>query len=301
MFNFLNDNNAFDGILSYCQKIPNLSFEDNISEKVKELSIKAIESFIDHGASYLGGDYFGKNLADRYEYHLDEAKFRSGEARFNFSYTLKDKGQGVTTEEPRWEGSEYTSNITRYKTPQNAIQEIPVDANLVYRGMSWEGWKQIKQSGYIQSKGGYNTFDSQKNMIFFGKQPIDAFSYASGSTTPIFFRSGYLKPGVIIAVDKQGGIEGPSKDLLLSEYEFVFTEPIPISRIKHVWIIKPVKSLGEGKQEIVCDIVYEKDSDGHYTQDENGNLKMIGVENCRQGSAFPISIQFSIIEYQGKY
>lgn len=277
-------------------KLPEVRFDNvpGLTDELKYWALEGLKSYLDdYDRLYEMGD--SSNYADRYVYELvgiDEYSYR--EITFKFVYHLKDPdNKGVKAIEPRYPDSdEYTREVINYKSAKEAIQEIPVDDNLVYRGMSWEEWQVIRGRGFVQSKGGANLGGAQRGKTYFAKRPDTAYVYSAGFA-PEMFQPGVNKPGVVIAVDKQGGIEGPNQEEAVSDTEYAFIEPIPISRIKHVWIVKPVKVLGEGKIEIICEF--------DYMMDENDEKHITELKRSRRGQTFSLSPRYQLIEYQGKY
>jgi hypothetical protein len=126
-----------------------------------------------------------------------------------------------------------------YKTPKDAIAEIPVDGTLAYRGMSWEEWKLIEKSGVIQSAGSHN-FNNQAGLTFYGTRPDTGENYASGFA-PVAFKPTPTRPGVVIAVPRNL-LKNHKENPNIPTDELAHEGPLPSNKIVNVWMIVITKS-----------------------------------------------------------
>lgn len=145
-----------------------------------------------------------------------------------------------------WDGK---TGKTLYKTPKDAIAEIPADPNLAYRGMSWEEWKSIEEKGYIQSAGGHN-FSNQNGLTFYGPDPGTGENYASGFA-PDAYKHTPKRPGIVIAVPRNL-LKDSKQNKAIPQGELAHEGPLPAKNIVAVWMIVATKSR-PGKLELMLD------------------------------------------------
>lgn len=173
------------------------------------------------------------------------------------------------------------SGKTSYKTPKDAIESIQTDSSLAYRGMAWEEWISIQKSGIIRSTGPYNIGDSQLNLTFFSPDPATAMHYAHGFA-PIQYQISQKRPGVIIAIPKEG---------LLSHAEFPDGVPsgelaargsVPAESIRHAWMLVATETDDRGFLEFIIPWVPAWDTSNR--QDPRMGVFKLGFDKVRTGS-----------------
>lgn len=182
-----------------------------------------------------------RNTKDRYIFTLRKAKYRDHELRVEVGLRMRSKDASPIMLAPDDEMYKFypggdTGKVS-HKTAKDAIQDIPADPNLAYRGMSWEEWQSIQKTGKIQSKGIYNI--EQEGFTFFGKDPSTALSYTA-NFAPMQYTLSNKKPGVIIAVDRKNLIDDDPR--IRQDTEMALKGSMPASEIKQVYIIKPEAS-----------------------------------------------------------
>jgi len=175
-----------------------------------------------------------------YKHYLRDGDSESREPIYGWKYKwLIEPIGGV-------KGKTEYHDVKRYKLPDgvNAVEEVPDSPGLVFRGMCWEEWAEVTQSGWIRSKGWWNL--GQVGLTFFGDAG-QAQNYASGFT-PWFFKPGKDVPGVVVGVDKKltlGPLDDPKQ---IPSNERAVRGRIPMSAIKQVWIVYPKEAyVAEGE------------------------------------------------------
>lgn len=144
---------------------------------------------------------------------------------------------------------------TLYASPKKAMEEIVPIPGLIYRGMSFEEYTNMKLSGLIASKGSYNIGEGQKGLTFFSISPQTAMSYANGFA-PWQYAATHNKPGVVIGVDEQGCLTDKD-NIHIGSGECAFDKPMPISKIKKTYFLI-VDTISHGFIEIIVDVWREK-------------------------------------------
>lgn len=130
-----------------------------------------------------------------------------------------------------------TGNVL-FKTPQEAIDAIPESHNLAYRGMSWEEWRKIEQTGIVQSTGEYNI--GQENLTFFSSKADTAAYYASGFA-PLAYQVTPKTPGVVIAVDSSQMLDHNDREDI-PQGELAVLGPLSATEIRKVWFLVAVSA-----------------------------------------------------------
>jgi hypothetical protein len=126
-----------------------------------------------------------------------------------------------------------------YKSPKDAIDSIPDNPTLGYRGISWEEWKSIRKTGLIRSKGYYN-LPGQEELTLWSPTPETAESYASGFA-PLPFKASLNHPGVVIAVPR-ALLKNHKDHPKIPSSELGSIGPLPASVIVEVWLLIVVKT-----------------------------------------------------------
>jgi hypothetical protein len=139
----------------------------------------------------------------------------------------------------KWTGGK--TNRTIYKTPQDAIKQIPADPNLAYRGMAWEEWQSIRKTGFVQSRGVYNLGDEQSNYTMFGYTPDTGEHYAHGFA-PLQYQTSFKRPSVVISVPKNLLLTHQDDPKGIPTNELACKGPLSSSQIKSVWMLIPTSS-----------------------------------------------------------
>ena len=125
---------------------------------------------------------------------------------------------------------------TRYKSPKDAVTEIPEDPSMGYRGMAWEEWQSIQKTGFVGSKGHYNLGPEQENLTCFGYTPSTALHYAS-SFAPAQYTLSQKKPGVVIAVPRTLLLTHKEYPQGIPNGEMGFRGMLSMDKIAHAWMM----------------------------------------------------------------
>jgi hypothetical protein len=166
--------------------------------------------------------------------------------RFYFKYDAIDKGKGneeIITDKSDWRyeyDKDWNGKTNRkvYKTPKDAIESIPDNPSLAYRGMSWEEWQNIQKTGYVQSFGQHN-FSNQTNLTFYGPKPATGEAYAGGFA-PKAYAPTPKKPGIVIAVPRNL-LKTPKDNPNIPNGELASEKPINAHNITNVWMLIVIK------------------------------------------------------------
>lgn len=147
-----------------------------------------------------------------------------------------------------WSGLTININIlsnnrkkNQSKIPQDAIEKIPQDPNLAYRGMSWEEWQFIRNSKFIQSHGNYNLGDEQVGLTLFSPK-ADTGEFYGHAFAPYQNKAAIKKPAVVIAVPKDMLLTHKDDPKGIPESELAYKGPLPIKYIKHAWMLIPTRN-----------------------------------------------------------
>lgn len=191
-----------------------------------------------------GNDIELNSSSARYIYTL--TRFNAGYHAYDtltFEYTPISKRSSeeiATKDNPMYDLYDNgKTGRTIYRSPKDAIEEIPTDNALAYRGMSWEEWKLIEKTGSIQSAGSHN-FNNQKGLTFYGPRPDTGEYYASGFA-PVAFKPTPTRPGVVIAVPKNL-LKNHKENPEIPAGELAHEGPLPSSKIVNAWMIVATKS-----------------------------------------------------------
>jgi hypothetical protein len=203
-------------------------------------------------------DDITRNFAARYEFDLVKVNEGYGEQRFDWHYTPREMLR-------QFGPQKYPGDRPRgvFKVPKERVLEDnwnpPQNDEWAYRGMSWEEWKAIRKSGFIQSRGTHNI--GQPGMTLFAEDGGTARHYAT-SFAPIGYQPGKRKPGVIIAVPREMTLPSNEKDWisgsgttpkdqgLISAGERGVQGRLPLDVIQAVWYAIPTEGRG-GSLELV--------------------------------------------------
>ena len=134
-----------------------------------------------------------------------------------------------------------------YKTPKDAIEEIPADPRRAYRGMSWEEWQDIRRKGYIYSRGKYNL--GQEDYTLFGQDPPTAVHYAHGFA-PLQYQTSFRKPSVVIAIPRDLTRTHQDDPDNIPQSELGVKGRLSSEHITDVWMLVPVKADQHGYLEL---------------------------------------------------
>lgn len=278
-------NEAFDiEIAPHIKAIP--SAVGQSQEPVKFFSKSEFLNFM-RGVltNYFRGDL--QRITQRYRIVLD--KF-TDDYEPTFTFSLQPLGKGtpeyVAEDDPLYDyyaqhkGGK--TGWTHFSSPKDAIENIPVRPDWVYRGMSWEEWQYIRRTGQIMSNAGYN-LGGQENLTFYGN--AETAMFYSNNFAPIQFKASIRKPGVVIAVPR---------DLVMShedhehipEGEFAHQGPLDAQQIAAAWMLVPTRARS-GSFEIRFDWRRSRDSSNQYS----GNFVLA---NPKEGSSHHPSISTAI-------
>jgi hypothetical protein len=177
----------------------------------------------------------------RYAFHLKEIDKGWFEYdRYVFTYTPIEAKRGMPEIapkddyrfeiDPNWSGK---TDKKLYKTPKDAIESIPDDPSLAYRGISWEEWQNIRKTGVIRSQGGYN-LQRQENLTFWSPKPDTAQFYSSGFA-PMAYKATMTRPGVVIAVPRS--LLKDHKHFGIPPGELGHLGDMPLNKITDVWML----------------------------------------------------------------
>lgn len=228
---------------------------DNDPKKLYKFAKQAL----DH---YFQGDL--SNAAARYTFYLSNIR-DAYETIFEFDLTPKGgKPEFSSPDHPMHDiYMQHSGGMTGYKihnTPKEALDEIPDDPTMGYRGMSWEEWQYIRKHGHIQSKGDWN-FASQEKLTFYGR--ADTAAHYSSGFAPMAFQSSQKRPSVVIAVS-MGNLKDHNDHPGIPAGELAHIGPLSSKEIMGVWFIVPTKSR-RGKLELIFQYAAVKDEHGDYT------------------------------------
>jgi hypothetical protein len=181
-------------------------------------------------------------LSKRYRFTLQDWKDQNRYMQFSLGITPLDEGEEVLLDkdDPMYDYIQKhhggRTGKYSYKTPKDAIESIPEDDSLAYRGIAWEEWQAIRKNGFVKSRGVYNIGEGQQNYTMFGHKPSTAMSYASGFA-PLQYQPGKRVPSVIISVDKEILLTHEDDPKNIPQSELASPGNIPIERIRHVWLV----------------------------------------------------------------
>lgn len=207
----------------------------------------------------------------RYDFKLDKISDSYGEVRFKYIVTPI--------------GGREIENKKVFKTPKEAVETIPNDPNLGYRGMSWEEWQNINKKGFIQSNSSYN-FVNQKNFTFYGD--AETAEYYANSFSPIQFMTSKKRPSVIIAIPRKFLHSNKEYPDIIPGRELAHIGPLSSKEIVSAWLLAP-NTGKQGVLELVSKWVAEKDKTGDYT----GNYQLA---NPTEGTRFSPVVRYSIMK-----
>jgi len=119
---------------------------------------------------------------------------------------------------------------------QPVEEEIPNNPSLAYRGMCWEEWEAVLETGFVQSRGEYNI--GQTGLTLFG-DAATAQHYASGFA-PWPFKPVGDRLGVVVAYEKKWLLSHDSEPRVLAG-EYASNKPLRIEDVTEVWFLYPVR------------------------------------------------------------
>jgi len=166
-----------------------------------------------------------KFAASRWIYKLRRVNDSYGEERFTFDVLPRINPSG--------------------KLPKNGIESIPAIPDMVYRGMSWNEWQQIKSTHKIGSTGSHNI--GQDNLTFYGSG--DTAEHYSNSFAPYSFKPSVRMPGVVIEIPRKLVMDH-SDDKRIPASEFAHSGFLPSSAIQRKWMLVPNR-IKPGSLEII--------------------------------------------------
>lgn len=170
---------------------------------------------------------------------------------------------------------------TLYRSPKDAIQEIPNDPAYGYRGMAWEEWQSINKIGQVKSRGHYNI--GQEDYTMFGYDPETGLHYAHGFA-PLQYKVGLRKPGVVIAVPRKFLLTHKDDPTNIPQSELGLKGPLDKQHIAHVWLMTLNKaSKKQGYMELRFKWVPDWD-DRKYKDPRQGYF-VLDLKKPRLGSA----------------
>lgn len=224
------------------------------------------------------------NIKERYAFKLTKANYKDGRLRVSINIKMRTsdatpvffKPEDPELEFPNLYPGGYTGKVS-HRTPKDALEDIPVDPNLAYRGMSWEEWQSIQKTGKIQSKGIYNI--EQEGLTFFGVDPSTALSYAT-HFAPMQYVASSKRPGVVIAVDKKHLISDHPQ--IIQDTEMALKGSLPKEEIKQVYIIKPEQSSEKRNSQ---DFIFPYKAMWHWkdTESPNKHFYILDENNPEEG------------------
>lgn len=189
-------------------------------------------------------------LKKRYDFKLLDVRDHWDAATFQMRIVPKTKGGERQKSTPDMHSYEfdkehrggYTGRIL-YKTPKNAIESIPANPTLGYRGMAWEEWQSIRRIGRVQSREIYNL--GQEGYTMFGQRPDTAESYAHGFA-PLQYKITHKTPGIVIAVPRSFLLTHDDDPKNIPQSELGLKGSMPASAIVSIWMLTPASSSERG-------------------------------------------------------
>jgi hypothetical protein len=188
----------------------------------------------------------------RYVFTLVEAD-ENNYGNFDYTYALSQRKSARVIGDETIEPDEYyrknmadfdllhPGGRTGYKLlahPKNALETIPENSELVYRGMSWEEWQFIRKHGYIESNASKNIGDY--HITYFGATPGTGVVYASSGLEHGVTNS---HPGVVVAISRSL-VEPSGKWDGGDNGEYATDKRVSINDIEHVYIMVPTREKG---------------------------------------------------------
>lgn len=238
-----------------------LSFASNkqFSDEQKRDAKVALTHYIKNGYKYYR-EKFGELAIGRYDFILKDIRDHWSEVIYQFDVVGRG---GRDTDELAFPGTDVESlkllkrGYRKYRDVKDAVEDIPVNGDSAYRGMSFEELLDAKKKGHFKSSGIMNIGDSQDNYTFFGDNPTTARYYSAGFQ-PMPSSVTRNRPGVIIEVPRS--ILLPAHTTMSkktnrpvgTDNEFVTDDIINFSDVKNLWLIIPERS-GFGMFEVVYD------------------------------------------------
>lgn len=209
-----------------------LSFEGDFSDEVKKHAQAALDRYIEDQTTFYKESLTEQHFSRRADYALVSAK-KNGRW-YDFTFVRSPRGGAPASK--MWS----KRPITIYEEPVDAIEAIPSDPALAYRGMSAEEYESIQATGTVQSAGSHNLGDIQKGLTFFAPEPDGAAYYASGFS-PWQYKPSIEAPGYVIAVDRKLTIDH-TQNKGVPEGELAITGSVGRDQIRAVWKIVPSES-----------------------------------------------------------
>ncbi len=253
---------------------------DQLREIVQQVIKKYYSNIDPHGDRFMSG---------RYIFNVQKISNRYDGLTLTIQFLPRNKKPG--TEKPLNPDSHlyeyYTkyhggkSGKTIYKSPKDAIASIPPDPTLAYRGMCWEEWQSIQRSGFIMSNGTYNLGDEQSGLTCFAPNPDSAVHYAHGFA-PIQYQISQTKPGIVIAVPKEGLLTHEQYPEGVPRGELAARGKVPNTQIQHIWMMIATESSDKGFMEFIIPWVPAWDSKAY--KDPNMGVFKLGIDQVKSGS-----------------
>jgi hypothetical protein len=255
---------------------------------VKNANRDELKSFVIKALKQHYSNYY-QNLIDRYDVIL---KRINGYNEIIFNFELKPLGMKMPEpSNPEDYNHDYNlqyrngkTGFYLHKSPKDAIQEIPRDPNLVYRGMSYEEWQLIKKRGFIKSLGDYNLGTVQNNLTFYSS--AETAEYYANGFAPVQFQTSIKKPSVVIAISRNNVKSHEDMPDAIPSSEFAHEGSLDAKEIKHAWMLTPIKSKS-GNFDLIFRYVAQKDENGQYNN-------LYYLSDPREGSRSSPSIRYQI-------
>lgn len=247
--------------------------------KIEYFNPQELEQFKRTALKQYFGDRY-KGAMSRYDFELEPIRDAYGEVIFSFIITPKGKTRPEILDPSHPNYEYYPGGKTRtrlYKTPKDALAEIPKNPNFAYRGMSWEEWQNIQKTGFILSNNSYN-FEGQENLTFFGTDPGTATFYGNGFA-PLGQETSIKKPSVVIAVPNQGMLTNKD-DKNVPNGELAIKGPASKNLIQNAWILAP-SHMKPGRVDLIFNWVANQD--GSYS-----------LGKMREGTRFSPNIGYNL-------
>lgn len=172
--------------------------------------------------------------AVRWSFRLDKIRSSYGEKIFVFSVI------------PRYSQAEVDGKYT-YRTPANAVELDPRPGH-IYRGMSWEEWRDINRKGKIESRGDHN-LSGQEGLTFWGN--AETAEYYANGFAPVPFKPTITRPGIIIEIPEHYAESHEDRPNVIPNGEYA-TTALPLQVITRRWKLIPHR-IKPGRLEIVVD------------------------------------------------
>lgn len=233
-------------------------YRGNFSDEEKKGAKQALLEFLRSGFDYYERE-FGLDSLPRYDFHLKRVKRDRREINYLFE-VIDSRGRETTYQIGGDSG--IFDRKKHHRTIEDALEEIPVDAENAYRGLSFEEFLNAKQRGFFVSSGMMNIGSRQQGYTFFGSDPGTAAFYST-EFQPLPRDATRSRPGVVIEVSRQ--ILEPAhlatspitKGPVGEKGEFVTSKAVSLSSVVNLYLLVPHTSKF-GSLEIIHDLTRDK-------------------------------------------